>query len=91
MISRPDEFRLVRVVQRHQQLGVFSDVADKVLQVHEEAVGVHRAEQGLTPHFQVLKPRLQTSKTRRHAPTLINMLLQDKDIFIYIILYFGKK
>lgn len=31
----PDEFRLVRVIQRHQQLGIFSDVANKVLEVHE--------------------------------------------------------
>lgn len=33
--SKPDEFRLVRVIQRHQQLGIFSNVANKVLEVHE--------------------------------------------------------
>ncbi len=52
--SKPDELRLVGVIQRHEQLSIFSDVAYKVPQVHEQAVGVHGAEQGLTPHFQVL-------------------------------------
>lgn len=55
----PDEFGLVGVVQRHQQLGVFPDVTDKVLQVHEQAVGVHCAEKALAPHLQVLKPHLR--------------------------------
>lgn len=57
--ARPDEFGLVGVVQRHQQLGVFPDVTDEVLQVHEQAVGVHCAEQALAPHLQVLKPHLR--------------------------------
>lgn len=62
MQSEPDEFGLVRVVQRHEQLGVFPDVADEVLQVHEQTVGVHGAEQSLTPHLQVLKARLHKGK-----------------------------
>ncbi len=64
MRSKPDEFRLVRVVQRHEQLCIFSDVAHKVPQVHEQTVGVHRAEQSLTPHLQVLQPRLQRNEAR---------------------------
>lgn len=64
MQSGPDEFGLVRVVQRHQQLGVFPDVADEVLQVHEQTVGVHGAEQSLTPHLQVLKARLHKGKVQ---------------------------
>lgn len=59
---RPDEFRLVRVIQRHEQLSIFSDVAHKVFEAHEQTVCVHRAEQGLTPHFQVLKSCLLEQK-----------------------------
>lgn len=55
----PDELGLVGVVQRHQQLGVFADVADKVLEVHQQAVGVDGAEERLAPRLQVLEPRLQ--------------------------------
>lgn len=58
----PDELGLVGVVQRHQQLGVLSDVTDEVLQVHEQTVGVDCAEERLTPHLQVLEPRLHKKK-----------------------------
>lgn len=62
--GEPDELRLVGVVQRHQQLGVLSDVTDEVLQVHEQTVGVDRAEERLTPHLQVLEPRLHKEKKK---------------------------
>ena len=36
---RPDDGLFVRVVKRHEELGVFSDPADKVPDKHVEAVG----------------------------------------------------
>lgn len=55
----PDELRLVRVIEWHKQLCILPDVTHKVLEVHEETIGVHRAEQGLAPHLEVLQPGLQ--------------------------------
>lgn len=51
----PDERGPVRVIEGHKQLCVFPDVADKVLEVHIEAVGVDGAEDGLASQVQVLK------------------------------------
>lgn len=53
--SLPDEGGLVRVIEGHEQLGVFPNVADKVLEVHIEAVGVDGTEDRLAPQVQVLK------------------------------------
>lgn len=55
----PDELGLVGVVQRHQQLRVLTNVAHKILQVHQQAVGVDGAEERLAPCLQVLVSCLQ--------------------------------
>lgn len=70
-MGKPDELGLVGVVQRHQQLGVLSDVTDKVLQVHEQTVGVDRAEERLPPHLQVLEPRLHKKKKKKKVLFLL--------------------
>lgn len=50
----PDELGLGRVIEGHEQLCVFPDVADEVLEVHEEAIGVDGTEDGPAPQIQVL-------------------------------------
>lgn len=55
----PDEFGEVRVVEAHQQLCVLPNVADKVLEVHVEAVGVRGVEDWLPPEVQTLLQGLQ--------------------------------
>lgn len=45
----PDERGLVRVIESHEQLCIFPDVADKVLEVDIQAVGVDSTEDGLAP------------------------------------------
>lgn len=52
--SEPDKFWLIWVIKRHEQLRIFSNVAYKVFQVHEEAVGVNRTKQSLAPPFHIL-------------------------------------
>lgn len=51
----PDESGLVRVIEGHEQLCILPNVADEVLEVHIEAVGVDSAEDGLAPQVQVLQ------------------------------------
>lgn len=55
----PDEFGEVRVVEAHQQLCIFPNVADKVLEVHIEAVSVGGVENRLPPEVQTLLQGLQ--------------------------------
>lgn len=55
----PDEFGEVRVIEAHQQLCIFPNVADKVLEVHIEAVSVCGVEYWLSPEVQTLLQGLQ--------------------------------
>lgn len=55
----PDEFGEVRVIEAHQQLCIFPNVADKVLEVHIEAVSVGGVENWLPPEVQTLLQGLQ--------------------------------
>lgn len=55
----PDELGQVRVVEAHQQLSIFPNVADKVLEVHIEAVSVGGVENRLPPEVQTLLQGLQ--------------------------------
>ena len=60
----PDELGLVWVIEGHEQLCIFPNVADKVLEVHEEAIGVDGTEDGLAPQIQVLQNGLNTEDRR---------------------------
>ena len=51
----PDETGPVWVIEGHEQLCVFPNVADKVLEVDVEAIGMVGTEDGLSPQVQVLQ------------------------------------
>lgn len=61
----PDERGLVGVIESHEQLCIFPDVAHKVLEVNIEAIGVEGIEIGLAPQVQVLQECLNTEDKRR--------------------------
>lgn len=59
----PDEFGEVRVIEAHQQLCIFSNITDEILEVYIEAVCVCCVKYWLPSEFQILLQGLQRRKT----------------------------
>lgn len=47
----PNELGLVGIIEAHEQLSIFSNVADKVLEVNIQTIRVGCVENGLAPQI----------------------------------------
>lgn len=75
----PDELGELRVVEAHEELCVLADVADEVLEVDEQAVGVGGVEHCLPSQLQALLEGLQRGRAFHHTPARLRAAAKAAD------------